>query len=241
MLTKLWHLLSRPLQTLVPGRKAADPDISWMFPPDDLLDIKGWDQYWIEHIKRGFGPMLFDMFCNDSTLIRVMNDEGMKKVLCAGNGISQEPKALAAAGMHVVALDISPQAVEIAKNYPFPQGAISHYIEPWQQTSGGSALFVTGNIFDSTICHGPFDVIIERRTAQNYSAQGKNTFLNSLADRLDDNGILISHCHDGKWKPPALPVHHCKSWFEEMGRTIWNTETGQKPSGKVAWLSISTG
>jgi len=51
-----------------------------------------------------------DMFCDDSVLVRVMNDEGIKRVLCAGNGISQEPKALAAAGMNVVAMDISPQA-----------------------------------------------------------------------------------------------------------------------------------
>jgi len=49
-------------------------------------------------------------------LIKVMNDEGIKRILCAGNGISQEPKALAAAGMDVVALDISPQATEIAKS-----------------------------------------------------------------------------------------------------------------------------
>lgn len=47
------------------------------------------------------------MFCDDSLLIEVMRNHGMKSILCAGNGISQEPKALAAAGMEAVALDIS--------------------------------------------------------------------------------------------------------------------------------------
>ncbi|MBI1786999.1 MAG: hypothetical protein HYR60_05520 [Acidobacteria bacterium] len=38
-----------------------------------------------------------------------------EKVLCAGSGISQEPKALAEAGFEVVALDLSPEALELRR------------------------------------------------------------------------------------------------------------------------------
>src|SRR5690242_3162993 len=109
------------------------------------------------------------MFLDDSELVRIMNDEGMKRVLCAGNGISQEPKILAAAGMDVVALDISPQAAEIAKRFQIPMGAISQYYGSEFEKPGGKVEFVTGNILDPSLCPGHFDVNIERRTVQNYS------------------------------------------------------------------------
>src|SRR2546423_3369031 len=162
MLSKLWRLVDRTRQLLTPQRQADSEDPSWLCPPADPLDVAGWDRYWVEHIKHGIGPQLLDMFCDDSMLLRVMNDERIKSILCAGNGISQEPKTLAAAGMDVVALDISPQAIEIAKSYPLPPKAISHYFEPQLEKPGGHIEFVVGDILDSAICPGPFDVIIER-------------------------------------------------------------------------------
>jgi hypothetical protein len=38
----------------------------------------------------------------------------MRRILCAGSGISQERRAIAEAGFDVVALDISPQAIAVA-------------------------------------------------------------------------------------------------------------------------------
>jgi hypothetical protein len=251
MLSRLWRLLHRtpPALTLLdsPGDRRVKPlededdGLAWLRPPADPLDVAGWDRFWLEHINHGIGPSLVDMFCHDSMLIRVMNDEGMKRILCAGNGISQEPKALAAAGMDVVALDISPQAVEIAKSYPFPLGGISNYCEPELQKPGGTVEFATGDILDSAICPGPYDVIIERLTAQNYFTRDIGTVLNGLAQRLSENGIFFSHSHDGAWKPPAKRRHYSESWFHEAGWTIWNGRPGRKPLGRVAWLFTSTG
>ena len=215
--------------------------MTWLNPPADPLDITGWDQYWIDHVRHGIGPPLFDMFCDDSALVKVMNDEGMKNILCAGNGISQEPKALAAAGMDVVALDLSPQAVEIAKGYGFPTEAFNHYCETGLRQPGGHVDFVIGNILNPEVCPGPFDVIIERRTAQNYFNHDIGVVMSALAGRLTENGIFLSHCHDGGWKPPAKRRHYTESWFQEAGWPIWNGGPGRKPLGRVAWLFTSTG
>ncbi len=46
-----------------------------------------------------------------------MNIHGLKFVLRAGNGCSQEPRALAEAGFEVTAIDISSTAVQAAKNF----------------------------------------------------------------------------------------------------------------------------
>ena len=251
MLTKLWRLVCGTRSMLSPRQlderldlsqqQDDSDDLSWLNPPANPLDIAAWDRFWIEHIRHGIGPPLLDMFCDDSKLLRVMNDEGMESILCAGNGVSQEPKALAAAGMNVVAMDISPQAAEIAKSYPFPLEAISQYYEPELQKLGGRVEFVAGDILDSAVCPGPFDVIIERLTAQNYYTHDIGSVLNSLIQRLSENGIFFSHSHDGTWKPPAQPRHYTEPWFHEAGWTIWNGRTSRKPPGRVAWLFTSTG
>ena len=241
MLSRLRRLFHPTSPMTTPKQQDDSDDLSWLNPPANPHDGAAWDRFWLNHIEHGIGPPFFDMFFDDSELVKVMNDEGKRSILCAGNGISQEPKALAAAGMEVVALDISPLAVEIAESYPFPLEAISQYYEPELQKPGGKVEFVTGDILDSTICPGPYDVIIERLTAQNYHTHGIGTVLNALAQRLSENGIFLSHCHDGAWRPPAEPRHYSGQWFREAGWTIWNGHPERKPTGRFAWLVSSTG
>ena len=240
MLSNLWRIIRGDRQT-ADSPPQVDDDLSWLHPPANPLDVAAWDQFWIDHVTHGIGPPFFDMFCDDSMLLRIMNLEGMKTILCAGNGISQEPKALAAAGMDVVALDISRQALEIAEGYQFSPTAISHYYETQLQKPGGKVEFAAGNILDPGTCHGPFDVIIERLTAQNYYRHDLNTFMTLLSQRLSENGIFLSHCHDGAWRPPAKRRHFTESWFQAGGWPIWNGHPGRKPVGRVAWLETTTG
>ena len=181
------------------------------------------------------------MFCDDRELVRVMNNEGVRSVLCAGSGISQEPRALAQAGFDVVALDISPSALEIAQGFAFPTEGFEHFCERETGRAGGHVDFVVGDILDSTVCPGPFDVIIERRTAQLYFNSNIEGVLGALTMRLGQDGIFLSHCHDGGWMPPAEPLHFTKSWFQQNRWDIWNGGPGRKPSGRVAWLFTSTG
>lgn len=218
-----------------------DEELAWLCPPSDPLDVAAWDRYWIDQVSHGLGPPLFDMFCDDRQLVRVMNAERMKRVLCAGNGISQEPRALAQAGFAVVALDLSPQAVDIARGFEFRTEAFEHFCESEMRQPGGHVDFVVGDFLDHNVCPGPFDVIIERRTAQIFFTHDIGAVLRALAKRLGQGGIFLSHCHDGAWKPPAAPRHFTTSWFQENRWTIWNGGPGRKPPGRVAWLFTSTG
>jgi hypothetical protein len=170
-----------------------------------------------------------------------MQSRGLRTVLCAGNGISQEPRALAEAGFGVHALDCSVEATNIARSFEFPPHAFEHYCDPGSRRPGGSVEFLVGDIFDGGVCPGPFDVVIERRTAQIYQPPDFDVVLNKLADRLATNGIFVSHCHDGAWKPPAEPTHFTASWFRDNGWTVWREGRGAPPAGRVAWLQMSTG
>lgn len=241
MLSKLKRLFNRAERSPKFEQGLDNAELSWLDPPTDPLDIAAWDRYWTEQVRHGIGPPLFDMFCDDRELVEVMNAEGMKSVLCSGNGISQEPRALAEAGLEVVALDFSPQAIQIAKGFEFPAEGFEHFCEPGLRRQGGHVEFVVGNFLDLTVCPGPFDVIIERRTAQIFFNHGIGPVLCALAKRLSQDGIFVSHCHDTTWRPPAKIRHYAESWFRDNGWTVWGGTPGRKPPGRVAWLFTSTG
>ena len=217
-----------------------DEDFSWMFPPQDLLNADAWDRYWISQIEHGIGPQLADMFCWDDELVGAMTRANMKTVLCVGSGISQEPRALAQAGFTVAAMDVSPAAIEIARSVEFTAGHVESYFDPKLRRPGGSIDFLVGNFLDPSVCSGPFDVIIERRTAQLFADRDLDGVMSKLSNRLNENGIFFSHCHDACWKPPAEPVHFATSWFRDNGWSDWYGK-GEKPGGRVAWRFTSTG
>jgi hypothetical protein len=215
--------------------------VAWVHPPADPTDSDAWERYWEAQLAHGFGPPLFDMMCDDRDLIEVMRDEEMRSILCAGNGVSMEPRALAAAGFEVVALDLSARALEVAKEFPSSDKLLQVFHDLRPVTAPTPVEFVVGDVLDPSICSGPYDVIIERRTAQTYPDDKRGMFLEALAARLSEKGILISHCHDGGWRPPAKPSHWTESWFRENGWTVWKGSSTGKLAGRVAWLVTSTG
>jgi 2-polyprenyl-3-methyl-5-hydroxy-6-metoxy-1,4-benzoquinol methylase len=218
-----------------------DDDAEWRLAPDDPLDVAGWDHYWARQVAHGVGPDVIDTSVDDRDLVETMRREKLKSVLCAGSGISQEPRALAAAGFHVVALDFSSQAIEIARSAAFPPDALERFCGAGMRREGGHVEFVVGDFLDPAVCPGPFDVIIERSTAQLFVDHDIGTVLGALAKRLAPNGIFLSHSHDARWKPPAAPHHFTASWFQENQWTIWGGWPGRKPPGQVAWLYPETG
>jgi len=235
--------LRRLFEHREPDRIAAAPvvnDDRWLHPPEDLLDPNARDQYWSDQLAHGLGPPIFDMFCDERLLITAMSQHKMKRILCAGSGISMEPRALAAAGFDVVALDISPRALEIARAFPPSDGLLELFLDVGSLRPFGHVDYVVGDILDPATCPGPFDVVIERRTAQNYLEPERARVLAALAARLSPQGILFTHCHDGAWTPPAEPHHVTGEWCRDQGWPIWNG-TGTKPDGRVAWLLTSTG
>jgi SAM-dependent methyltransferase len=168
-------------------------------------------------------------------------ERGFKTVLCAGSGISQEPRALAAAGCEVIALDISPAAMRLAQAWNFDPSELEEFLRPEHLKPGGSAQFVVGDLLDPTVCAGPFDLIIERCMLQNFASEERGRALDALIARLNSDGVFISHCHDGGWRPGRTPFHAASDLFSLRGWKTWRNTSEPPPEGRCAWLYQSTG
>lgn len=240
----------RSLKNLLRHSRAADtgtPDLSWLRPPGDIHDVTAWDHYWREQAEHGLTPALFDLFSQDDELVDEMRNHGLATVLCVGSGISQEPRALAHAGMTATALDSSPIAIELARTFPAEEQYLQHFFRRPEGRPGGSVNFVVGDLRDPSVCPGPFHVVIERRTLQLFSENERSVALETLAARLAPNGIFLSHFHNGSWMPGEPLEHPAKSWFVRHRFTLCDV-TGRKTQewpgigdSRSAWLLTSTG
>jgi len=220
-----------------------------------------WDQWWWERLARSpsdlfpHGEMWFDrcwgrlpnLGTSDHWLVHVMAENGLRTVLCAGNGIAQEPRALAAAGFAVTALDISPVAVGVAKAYQPSARGLGGLVAPPLHRPGGRVEFVAGDLRDRTVCPGPFDVVIERRTVQHFAESDRADALAALAGRLRDPGILLSECFDDPFPPDLGRSQHASGyfhasefWCRAQGWTIWDGVPSASLVGRVALL-VRTG
>ncbi len=234
-------------RTVASGRQMRGPhsepetgreDFSWFFPPRTLVDPAPWDRYWHDQLTHGVAGFVH-MFCDDGSLVDVMRVNGLKTVLCVGNGISQEPRALAWAGFDVTALDLSPFATEVASESAPPDEFLARLVGERSAGLNGHVEFVVGDLCDAACCPGPYDVVIERTTLQLYPDEGRPTAMKAVTSRLASPGIFFSQCHDGGWKPPAPPKHATQSWFVAEGWDFWRGDTPL--TGRVAWLFNTTG
>jgi len=158
-----------------------------------MRDARFWDAWWNDHISKGDAgrflfPMIeaplvkhrgiyFDVANSDTLLIAVMAEYGLRSVLCAGSGLSQEPRALAQAGFDVTALDLSRTALDFARSFEFGPNHMFRFYGPAAERTCGRLDFVVGSLLDMAACPGPFDVIIERRTVQQFAEQDRSTAL----------------------------------------------------------------
>lgn len=217
----------------------------------------GWDRWWEARVSEGTAesfpmfpaPITYyrglpaDAVNSDDLLVTVMREHELTTVLCAGNGVSQEPRALAETGCHVTALDISPVAVHLAEALPTDSRRRRPFCGPYMRREGGSVEFVVGDLLDGTVCPGPFDVVIERRTVQVLSEQERPAALAALSQRLSRVGMFVSLCLDDPF-PPELGwtqhasglFHASQSWFEQQEWPIWDGVPSFPLSGRVAWL-----
>jgi SAM-dependent methyltransferase len=207
------------------GYATGGDDLGWLCPPNDVHDAAKWDAYWKAQLDHGLGPELFDMFCDVPSIVDALEANRFRSVLCVGSGISMEPQALADAGFDVTALDLSSWAMGQA--------------EKRVGRSGRRPRYLVGDLMDPLICPGPFDMVIERKTLQLFPEDERAAALRSLAQRLAPRGIFFSHCHDGRWKPPAKPFHATRDWFGEHGWKAW--QDGTPVTGHTVWLFQSTG
>lgn len=209
-----------------------------MMPPETVVNPAAWDTYWRDQFTHGVAG-LADLFCEDGKLVDIMRANGLNSVLCIGSGSSQEPLALKHAGFDVTTLDLSPFVTEMAQRTVPQADFLAQLIGNRSQRTGGTLKFVVGDLCDSALCPGPFDVIIERRTLQLYPPAQRARALSAVTNRLASRGIFFSHSHDGRWRPPAPRQH---AWARDIAALGWPTldERGDV-SERVVWLFVTTG
>jgi hypothetical protein len=213
-------------------------DLEWFFPPNTVTDSAAWDRYWHDQVSHGVGGFVH-LFVHDGELVDAMRVNGLRTVLCVGNGISQEPKALAWAGFDVTSLDISPLAAKVASAAVPPDDLLAELVGGRSGGLSGCSEFVVGDLCDPACCPGPYDVVIERKTLQLWPDAERPMAIQAVANRLASRGIFFSHSHDGGWQPPAPRRHALEPWFVSQGWEFWGEE--RPLTRRVAWLLTTTG
>jgi len=200
-------------------------------PPRDVHDPQKWNTYWTNQITAGPMEQAFsDMMSSDCDLLALLTGRHVRTILCAGNGLSSEPVALALYGFHVTALDISAIACQALGDIvrrrdgaltsipgfringdtvvfgdvgPIPPDVLPpiHRAASVQPQAGGSLTFVVGDLALPEICPGPFDAVIERRTVQLFPEGERALAVDRLVSRLGASGFFLSHHHDGCGRP----------------------------------------
>lgn len=214
-----------------------------MHPPADRRDVAGWDQFWIEREKRNLFFDAIPMFSLVPAVVLYAQRHDLHTVLCVGNGIEQGPIAMAAAGLRVIAIDLSPVATRLAMR--FSQKNPEHGVPEPIRRPGGSAEFITGDLFHQELFPGPFDIVMENRTIQLFEKADRDVALDRLLARLASNGLFVSSAHHGAWRPPApYPKHPLGDLLRSRGIRVEGPPrpgSDLPPPGMQAWLSMSTG
>jgi len=229
------------------GRQAApvpnesggvEDDFGWFFPPSTVVDPAAWDRYWQDQLSHGVAGFVH-LFVDNGELVDAMRANGLRTVLCVGNGISQEPRALAWAGFDVTALDISPFAAKVASEATPPDDVLASLVGGRSGGLNGHLEFVVGDLCDPGCCPGPYDVVIDRKTLQLWPEPDRPVAIQVVVNRLASRGIFFSQSHDGGWKPPAPRKHALEPWLVGEGWEFWRGKVS--PTGRVAWLLTTTG
>jgi hypothetical protein len=244
-----------------------------LHPPRDVHDASGWDSFWTNHLKFGPIEQAFaDMMSSDEDFLPLLSSLDARTILCTGNGLSTEALSLALHGFHVTALDISTVAVDtIAATLRDPEhrvhqipgfhfeedvirfgesGAIPpelcppmHRSERYPPRAGGTLKLSAGDLSDPSVCPGPFDVVIERRTVQLFPEHEQTPALERLANRLGPRGLLVSHQHDGRGQPGRSRPHYATHWVRSHGFLLTHEADAatQGSAPRLAYLRLTTG
>ncbi len=221
-------------------RKLANINIEDLQPPHASHASEPWDKYWRLQYETGVWGF-HDMFVDDRELVSVMNARGFRTVLCVGAGLSVEPHALVAAGFAVTMLDISPDVVAAMRAIQFKPEAFGRVLDAAQLRPGGSFEAVAGDLSDVAFCPGPYDVVIERKTLQLFPDTERGGALAAVAQRMNPNGILITHVHDGCASATRPATHYVAPFLAGCGFTRGTLESSKATPGRTAVTFLSTG
>ena len=219
------------------------------------------------------GQGLADQMASLGSLPEFLERRRSHTILCAGNGLSLEAVSLAMLGFEVTALDISSVPADvIRKSLQDPQhplhrvpgfhmledgsvafetsglidpglGPPMHRSDSFPPRGGGSMSLAVGDLTRPEVCPGPFDAVIERRTLQLFPDSKREPALDALIARLATRGTLVSHHHDGGWRPGRPRKHYAEKRLLSQGfamRPVVQSES-ELTTPRVAWLIFSSG
>jgi hypothetical protein len=241
-----------------------------LFPPKNVRDPAACDEYWRNMLQFGTMEMSFgDMMASSPKLISLLMARDVRTILCAGNGMSSEALAFALHGFEVTALDLSAVPREFFEHvlcssenplvrdvgvtvrddgvFVFGTGPIDPKhcppIHRGDHTPDGGGLLhcVTGDLLDVSICPGPFDVVIERRTVQLFPPASQPAALDALEGRLAPRGVFVSHQHNGVWRPGEDRTHYGKAWTEARGFVTPGADDLNRKASRLAYFVYTSG
>jgi hypothetical protein len=193
--------------------------------PTDARSRDQWDLYWFSKLYDVDG--LSAVGHRDRTLEDGIADlwpesaerwlrAGVRTVLLAGNGVSLEPRHLAAMGFDCTALDLSPLATTIALYLPDRPEYLAIYLshgtgaDPTAfdhlRRAGGRARYVCGDLADPAVLPGPYDLVITRRTLQ-CTAPDHLQMLDAVLARLRPGGQLHLQEHNARGRTDGYLAH----------------------------------
>ncbi len=168
-------------------------------PPSHIDDSAGWDQFWcitLEDVGQPKG--LTNYFEVVHPLVPWMRATHATTVVSVACGISLEVQAFAAAGFHAVGFDRSVIAAEYAQECPFTVEQRQAFLDDRDVRPGGSARFEVGDLREPTVCTGPYDVVVCRKTMQYFAQAGQiDEAMSALVARLRSTGVLVLTTHFG--------------------------------------------
>jgi hypothetical protein len=221
-------------------RKLAGVDLRDLMPPNEVHASEPWDKYWRLQFETGVWGFN-DMFIDDRALVRAMDARGFRTVLCVGAGLSLEPHALVAAGFAVTMLDISRDVVTAMRSGAFKPEAFDRILYASQLRPGGTLECVAGDLMDATLCPGPYDVVIERKTLQLFPQGERGAALAAVAARMNPHGVLFTHVHDGGAGPTRPGTHYVEPFLAGCGFVRGTFESSSTTGGRTAVTFLSTG
>jgi hypothetical protein len=219
-------------------------------------------------IQQGFS----DRMSSDIQLPVLLASRGVRSILCAGNGLSSEPISLALMGFEVTALDISAVPAQAFANalrdpghafrqipgFDFHDGILRftgtgpidpelcpyiHRSDDYPPRRGGLLRFTTGDLTDSGVCPGPYDVVIQRRTLQLFPKDEQFTALERLVARLGTPGTLVTHRHAASLEALRGNVPPMADWLISLGFVLDgpSSQEQRRSARRLACVRITSG
>ncbi len=168
-----------------------------------------------------------------------------RRVLVVGNGVTLIPRMFCHAGFETVALDISAVATDFAREYqPTAEdwrllfqrdedGNIGNHRERFAR-QGGALEFVCGDLFDTDVAPGPFDLIWSVRSLQGFTDEDLASAIRALDRRLRPDGechVLVQNSVEAK--------NQIVGEFEKLGYAVNPPRDHER--GRVLRIGIGSG